>query len=187
MVRRSGRHSREPVSEARRRPYRTRADVQDQECRASAPMCPPASGMSRGSLERRCPSCGCRLLRPNDRLAVGGGDAHPSRAGRVSAASMRIGLRGLHSMADVSPARAVKIAANALAMVRSWSRGSPRTMSPPTAPEPKLSPETWIPVRWICVSATVYWANSPAFAQRAWVVEGDTHYPGRPFSLCPAL
>jgi hypothetical protein len=32
-------------------------------------------------------------------------------------------------------------------MVRSWSSGSPRTMSPPTAPQPKPSTESCIPVR----------------------------------------
>jgi len=32
-------------------------------------------------------------------------------------------------------------------MVRSWSSGSPRTMSPPTAPQPKPSTENRIPVR----------------------------------------
>src|SRR5258708_3155837 len=32
-------------------------------------------------------------------------------------------------------------------MVRSWSPGSPRTMIPPTAPQPKPSTESCIPVR----------------------------------------
>src|SRR5215831_5353342 len=32
-------------------------------------------------------------------------------------------------------------------MVRSWSRGSPRTISPPTAPQPKPSTDSRIPVR----------------------------------------
>src|ERR1700740_3158466 len=32
-------------------------------------------------------------------------------------------------------------------MVRSWSSGSPRTISPPTAPQPKPSTESCIPVR----------------------------------------
>src|SRR6478672_7303799 len=32
-------------------------------------------------------------------------------------------------------------------MVRSWSSGSPRTMSPPTAPQPKPSTESCSPVR----------------------------------------
>src|SRR6516225_5523915 len=32
-------------------------------------------------------------------------------------------------------------------MVRSWSRGSPRTISPPTAPQPKPNTESRIPVR----------------------------------------
>src|SRR5260370_25503193 len=32
-------------------------------------------------------------------------------------------------------------------MVRSWSAGSPRTISPPTAPQPKPSTESCIPVR----------------------------------------
>src|SRR5438067_12955138 len=32
-------------------------------------------------------------------------------------------------------------------MVRSWSRGSPRTINPPTAPQPKPSTESSIPVR----------------------------------------
>jgi hypothetical protein len=36
---------------------------------------------------------------------------------------------------------------SARAMVRSWSAGSPRTISPPTAPQPKPSTESCIPVR----------------------------------------
>src|SRR5258708_5649295 len=32
-------------------------------------------------------------------------------------------------------------------MIRSWSAGSPRTINPPTAPQPKPSTESCIPVR----------------------------------------
>src|SRR3569832_568088 len=38
-------------------------------------------------------------------------------------------------------------AASARATGRSWSAGAPRTIRPPTAPQPKPSTETWSPVR----------------------------------------
>src|SRR3569623_626609 len=38
-------------------------------------------------------------------------------------------------------------AASARATVRSWSAGAPRTIRPPTAPQPKPSTEPWSPVR----------------------------------------
>src|SRR6266436_3296382 len=50
-------------------------------------------------------------------------------------------------------------------MIRSWSAGSPRTINPPTAPQPKPSTERCIPVRpktrnCIAIPPTAYTHNS---------------------------
>jgi hypothetical protein len=55
---------------------------------------------------------------------------------RFAVAVLHRGIEVIHAGGD-----------RARAIVRSWSAGSPRTMSPPTAPQPKPSTESCIPVR----------------------------------------